>query len=92
MWRSASPFPSSRIAEEPLPGVAVRAALMLGWDDVHWFVQDAEGAWKVPRAAGLPRALCPCSLISAGAAAADHRGGAREATDTLPKKIQSLPR
>ena len=37
-------------------GADVTIALVLGWDDVHWFVQDAEGAWKVPRATWLPRA------------------------------------
>jgi hypothetical protein len=34
----------------------VTIALVLGWDDSHWFVQDAEGARKVPRTASLPRA------------------------------------
>ena len=37
-------------------GEDVVIALVLGWNDVHWFVQDSEGAWKVPRAAWLPRA------------------------------------
>jgi hypothetical protein len=37
-------------------GDDVTIALVLGWDDVHWFVQDAEGAWKVCRADWLPRA------------------------------------
>jgi len=37
-------------------GDDVTIALVLGWDDDHWFVQDAEGAWKVPRAIWLPRA------------------------------------
>jgi hypothetical protein len=37
-------------------GEDVVIALVLGWDDSHWFVQDIEGAWKVPRAAWLPRA------------------------------------
>ena len=37
-------------------GADVTIALVLGWDESHWFVQDVEGAWKVPRSAWLPRA------------------------------------
>jgi hypothetical protein len=37
-------------------GDDVVIAPVLGWDDDYWFVQDSEGAWKVPRAAWLPRA------------------------------------
>jgi hypothetical protein len=37
-------------------GDDVMIALVLGWDDSHWFVQDIEGAWKVPRGRWMARA------------------------------------
>jgi hypothetical protein len=36
-------------------GDDVTIALVLGWDDSHWFFRDVEGAWKVPRSAWFPR-------------------------------------